>query len=192
MSNARNIARLLPNSSGLITSSNIAPNSITASSLVPGKFLKQMKYVRMDTQWTTSTDGDVTAISLTFDSPVAIGNQILVMCSGAIVAGTASNNWGCGGDLWIDSTRLTSAFNDTGTSPQGKYLGVVDLNGFTSGWGSPFNLTAIGNATTTNPLVSFKVNKLTSYGGWSWVGLGYTDTYYGKNPTQLVAFEFGV
>jgi len=153
--------------------------------------VRQMKHVTLNSQWTTTASGDQTAISLPFDNPVTVGNQILVMCSGAIVAGTAGDNWGAGADIWLDSQRLSSDYN-TNTSPGGgRYLGTTDNN--TSGaWGMNFCLVGVGTAASTNPVAALKVNRLESNGNWTWVGVGYTDTYYGKTATNLVAIEFGV
>jgi len=153
--------------------------------------VRQMKHVTLNSQWTTTANGDQTALSLTFDNPVTVGNQILVMCSGAIVAGTAGDNWGAGADIWLDSQRLSSDYN-TNTSPGGgRYLGTTDNN--TSGaWGMNFCLVGVGTAASTNPVAALKVNRLESNGNWTWVGVGYTDTYYGKTATNLVAIEFGV
>ena len=173
--------------SNTITASDIANGTIPASKLTTGKFIKQMKHVRMDSQMTTSSNGNITALSLTFDSPVTVGNQILVMASGVVVAGTESGNWGAGCDLFLDDSCLTSSQVSTGT---GNYIyqGAIDNNS-DGGWGTNFGLKGIGVATSTNPTIALKVNRQLD---WSWIGLGYTGTGYGKASTNLVAIEFGV
>jgi len=154
--------------------------------------VRQMKHVTLNEQWTTTDNGDQTALSLTFDNPVTVGNQILVICSGAIVAGTASSNWGAGCDIWLDSQRLSSDYN-TNTSPSGgRYLGATDNMSHDGGWGMNFCLVGVGTAANTNPVAALKVNRLENNGNWTWVGVGYTNQYYGKTSTNLVAIEFGV
>lgn len=163
----------------------IQNNAITASKLAVGKYIKQMKHVRMDSQMTTTTTGNVIALSLNFDNPVTVGNQILVMSSGVIVAGDAGTNWGAGCDLFLGETCLTSS--QSVISGNYIYQGAIDNNS-DGGWGTNFGLKAIGIASSTNPLVSLRVNRQNN---WNWVGLGYTSDSYGKSSTNLVAIEFG-
>ena len=168
------------------------PGVATLGGIAGTGIVRQMKHVTLNNQWTTTGNGDQTALSLNFDNPVTVGNQILVMCSGAIVAGDSSANWGAGADIWLDSQRLSSDYN-TNTSPGGgRILGTTDNNGYTSGWGMNFCLVGVGTAANTNPTAMLKVNRLENNGNWTWVGVGYTDTYYGKTATNLVAIEFGV
>jgi hypothetical protein len=168
------------------------PGVATLGGIAGTGIVRQMKHVTLNSQWTTTANGDQTALSLTFDNPVTVGNQILVMCSGAIVAGTASDNWGAGCDIWLDSQRLSSDYN-TNTSPGGgRYLGATDNMSHNGGWGMNFCLVGVGTASSTNPTAALKVNRLESNGNWTWVGVGYTGVYYGKTSTNLVAIEFGV
>ena len=167
------------------------PGVATIGGIAGTGIVRQMKHVTLNSQFTTTSNGDQTALSLNFDDPVTVGNQILVMCSGAIVAGVNSDNWGAGADIWLDSQRLSSDYN-TNTDPGGgRYLGTTDNNGHTSGWGMNFCLVGVGTAANTNPTVALKVNRLESNGNWTWVGVGYTSSYYGKTSTNLVAMEFG-
>jgi len=169
---------------GSLDIARIAANAIGADKLVVGKYIKQMKHVRRDSAF-TSTSNDAIAMSLTFDNAVTIGNQILIFASGAIVSGTASANWGSGGDLFLDSTRLTSNRWTNGDT-YGAF-GAVDLNGDGTG-GSNFGIMGIGTAGGTNPTVSFKTH-LNS--GWTWTGINYSFTTYGHTSSNLVAIEFG-
>lgn len=173
---------------GAVGAADIADGAVLASKLAIGKYVRQMKHVRLDSQWTTTSNGDVTALSLNFDNPVTSGNQILIMASGTIVAGTNYDNWGAGCDIWLNETRLSSAFNSTGDG--GVYMGATDNNS-DGGWGMNFSLVGIGTAGSTNPTVSLRANRLPNNGGWQWVGFGYTSQYYGKTATNLVAIEFG-
>ena len=171
---------------GAVVAADIANGAVTAAKLAVGKYIKQMKHVRMDTQMTTSSNGNITALSLTFDSPVTVGNQILIMASGVVVAGDQGANWGAGCDLFLDDTCLTSSQVSSG----GNYIyqGAIDNNS-DGGWGTNFGLKGIGVAASTNPTIALKVNRQLD---WTWVGVGYTGTNYGKASTNLVAIEFGV
>jgi len=167
------------------------PGVATVGGIAGTGIVRQMKTAQLNAQWTTTSNGDQTALSLTFDNPVTVGNQIVVWSSGSIVAGTASSNWGAGCNLFLDSANLTSDGN-TNTSPGGgKFLGAVDSMSHDGGWGMNFGLVGVGVAANTNPVVALKVNRLESHGNWTWVGVGYTSTYYGKSSTNLVAMEFG-
>ena len=170
---------------GNLDIARIAANAIGADKLGVGKYIKQMKHVRRDSAFTSSTNDD-TAISLTFDSAVTTGNQILIFCSGLIVSGTAESNWGSGGDLFLDSTRLTTNRWTNGNVNYGAH-GAVDVNTSSTG-GSLFGIMGIGTAGGTNPTVAFKTSL--NY-GWTWTGINYSWASYGHASANLVAIEFG-
>jgi len=172
---------------GTINAADLANGAVTPAKTSVGKLIKQMKSAQLNTDFLTSANGNITALSLTFDNAVTVGNQILVMASGSIVAGSAADNWGAGADLFIDSTCITSNQASTGS---GNYIwqGAIDNNS-DGGWGQGFGMKAIGTAGSTNPTISLRVNRQLD---WSWVAVGYTGTTYGKCSTNLVAIEFGV
>lgn len=156
------------------------PSLIGASDAV----VKQMKQIRRDSTFTSTSD-DAVAMSLTFDDPVTVGNQIMIFASGAIVSGANSSNWGSGGDIFLDSTRLTSNLWTNGAAYYA--FGAVDLNGGATG-GMNFGIMGIGTAGGTNPTVAFKTH---TNGGWTWTGINYSFTTYGHTSANLVAVEFG-
>lgn len=169
------------------TNVTIPRGALLTSDNLTGSFVKQVKHVRLDTEWTTSATGWQTPLSLNFDAPVGVGNTIIIMASGVVVAGDAADNWGAGINLFIDDTNLTGP-QGTGN---GLYAGAVDNNS-DGGWGDSFGMTAIGIAASTNPTVAIKARRDANGSTWNWIGLGYTSTTYGKAATNLVAFEIGV
>ena len=170
---------------GNLDVARISANSIDAGKLATGKYVKQMVHFRRDSSVTASSDNYV-AMSGYFNSPVTIGNQILIMCSGLIVSGTAYSNWGSGGDVFLDNTRLTSNLWLNGSSYYAH--GAMDVNAATAGGGSPFGISAIGTAASTNPMISFRTHRNT---GWTWTGLNYSFTSYGHTSSNITAIEFG-
>lgn len=188
MSNARNLSKLLPNSSGQLPTTNIQDNSITAakmngkigySNMVSGSVV-QMVHVNSACNESTTTDGLVTASASISITPYFSTSKIFVFFD-ILVYGSAS---GTGGYRTAIARKIGSgAINQISGSG---YFGVSghNISNYEANWSS--NHQRVPWTITDTPGTTQQVTYYPMYGLYNG-GMGGT-VYLGNGANQYANF----
>lgn len=131
MSNARNLARLLPNTSGQLPTGNLQDSSVTVSKLIPSDWsrgLSNSGYQKLAggliIQWGRQSIPDGGTPTVTF--PVAFPNSVI-----AITTGQMTNNWGS--NVYANGWTMDS-YNNSSFVPHALTNGTNDFGWIAIGY----------------------------------------------------------